>query len=498
MATTNPAKKRKAAGDPPEPPLLGRDDGTVLSANISLADLDRLIDQRVADAVDEKTLALSTLVDLVDGLQREIEGLALRCESLERSVQVLKKEGNWTYSARDLPRSYWIERGHDEDYAEGAEDLIQSIKEGTEDLRSDGGDEVYVSCDTFILHDNALNPHWEQLSNAIQLSECINELNLGNVSLNVRSLQMIEASVQQKGIATVRLADNQFYGGEGVQFAINVLKNNNSIEKFGWHNNSVRSTEDACDLVDAVLEHPTIRKLALTRSLNEGIAPYTPVKRLFGGIGNGALISVNLSFNNIKTNGDRCIPDYLSTNPPLERLYLGENQLTDADALDIGLALQSNTNLRVLDLEDNALTKAGKTTTYISSVLGLNRSDRRLKRVSEANLNTVSGANHTCEIVGIVGSNYFMNRNNESAKWNRRRKLCWLLRQRHFDGRIISQLESEFSEDGMGIVPQVLACINMYFADSSRYCLEVLFELVRDWKIPEILQLGATEPSAEP
>ena len=76
MASINPAKKRKAAGDPPpEAPLLGRDDpSTVLSANISLADLNRLIDQRVDDAVEAKTLALNTRVD---GLQREIEGLLI-------------------------------------------------------------------------------------------------------------------------------------------------------------------------------------------------------------------------------------------------------------------------------------------------------------------------------------------------------------------------------------------------------------------------------------
>ena len=73
-----------------------------------------------------------------------------------------------------------------------------------------------------------------------------------------------------------------------------------------------------------------------------------------------------------------------------------------------------------------------------------------------------------------------------------------LATQRHADGRIISQLESEFSEDGMGIVPQVLACINTYFADSSKGPLPILFELVRDWKIPEILQLGTAERSVEP
>jgi len=63
--------------------------GVVLSANLSLADLNRLIDQRVADAVRTKTVELDKQVD---DLQRENEGLLLKCESLERSVKVLQKD----------------------------------------------------------------------------------------------------------------------------------------------------------------------------------------------------------------------------------------------------------------------------------------------------------------------------------------------------------------------------------------------------------------------
>ena len=82
MSSINPAKKRKAARDPPHEH--GNDDpGTVDSTNLSLADLNKLIDQRVADAVGARILELSSRVD---GLQRENEGLIRRCESLERSV----------------------------------------------------------------------------------------------------------------------------------------------------------------------------------------------------------------------------------------------------------------------------------------------------------------------------------------------------------------------------------------------------------------------------
>ena len=374
MDSINSAKKRKADSGPPPPP--GNDAagaGTILSlsANLSLADLDRLIDRRVADAVEEKNLAL---VSRVDGLQRENEGLLLRCESLERSVQVLKKEGNWTYSAPDVPISHWINQGHDEDYAHEADWVVQSIKDCTQSLRSAGSDGaygVYVSCDAPILSDNALYPHWEQLANAMQLSGSISRLDFLDVQLDERTIQMIEPSVRQKGIAKLSLARNQFLGGEGVKFAIDVLRTNRLFESFCWSGNTFRTTEDAFKLIDAILEHPAIRDVDMTRNSlsNEGIDMHAPVKRLFDGAGTDTLLKVNLSYNRIKTNGDRCISDYLAMNPPLERLSLGGNQITDDDALHVALALQSNTNLRVLNLADNSLTADGKEKTFCQAIL---------------------------------------------------------------------------------------------------------------------------------
>ena len=211
MDSISPARKRKADSDPPRPG--NGDPGTTLPANLSLADLHGLIDQHVAEAVAAKTLALTSRVD---GLQREYEELLRRCESLERSVQVLKKEGNWTYEAPDVPRSHWIDQGHDEEYAVEAESLIQSIKDQTNGLRSGEDDKAVILCGLPILSDNALDPHWEQLANALQLTEPISTLYFDNVQLDQHTLKRIEASVRRKGITKFDLVDNQFGGGEGV------------------------------------------------------------------------------------------------------------------------------------------------------------------------------------------------------------------------------------------------------------------------------------------
>jgi len=301
--------------------------------------------------------------------------------------------------------------------------------------------------------------------------------------------------VRQKGIVEFYLDSNQFRGGEGVRFAIDVLKSNRTVDRFSLSENSFHTTEDACNLVDAVLEHPSISEVSFKSSFREGITTYSPVKRLFCGFGTDTLLDIYLSFNGIKTNGDRCIPDFLSANPPLERLILWGNQLTDDDALNIAVALQSNTYLGYLDLENNALTEEGKRTMYHQAMFGISPSDlSTLQLVYEANLNSVSGANHTCQIWGIGGLKTFMNNGDNSAKWNRGRKLFCLLAQRHRDDRNMTQLESEFSQDGMGLVPHVLACINSYATHDKAKChLSLLFELARDWKTPEMYQLHTAQ-----
>ena len=489
MDSIVPAKKRKAAPGPP--PLPSNDDPR--PANLSLADLNNRIDQLVADAVNAKILALTSRVD---GLQRENEGLLLRCESLERSVQVLNKEGNWTYSAPAVPRSHWIDQGHNVDYANDAESLIQSIKEETEGLRrltdSGGVEGVSNFGNCFIRSDTALGPHWEQLADAVQLSIGIKNLNLWNVQLDKRTLQKLESSVRQKGITRFDLTCNQFLEGDGAQFAIGVLKSNRLIETFYWRWNPFHRTDEACDLIDAVLEHPTISDLNLIRSLlNEGIDPYAPVKRLFGGVETDTLLSVDLSHNDIRTNGDRSISDFLSANPPLKTLNLTGNQLTDDDAIHIAQALQLNLNLTHLELDGNALTVEGKDTMYHQAIFGISPSQRsNLNIVFQANLNSVSGANHTCKIDGIsFGPKKFMNYDNESAKWNRGKKIFTVLVDRHLTGCMISQLESDISGNYMGLVPHIFACINTYSANSDGKCLSLLFELARNWKTPEIYQL---------
>ena len=131
---------------------------------------------------------------------------------------------------------------------------------------------------------------------------------------------------------------------------------------------------------------------------------------------------------------------------------------------------------------------------YFLTVFVCNPSDLSayLNSVSGVNLNTVSEANHTCKIAGVSKEKSFMNCRNESAKSNRSRKMFFVLRKRHRESCSITQLESEFSGNCMGIVPHVLACVSTYSRTNPRdkqKCLSVISELVPGWKMPEMYQV---------
>ena len=64
----------------------------------------------------------------------------------------------------------------------------------------------------------------------------------------------------------------------------------------------------------------------------DGIDLYAPVNRFFDstpGARTVTLLRIDLRDNGIKTDGDRCIPDFLSTNPQLKELIFSENQLNN-------------------------------------------------------------------------------------------------------------------------------------------------------------------------
>jgi len=142
-------------------------------------------DAHGASAMDE---TLANINAVLAEHSHQINTLVAANRALERSIQVLKKDTSWTYSAPDIPRSHWIETGHDEDYADVLEEFLSNIQIVVEGIRNESRDSVYHclvgnNTGTAIMHDDALIPHFAELADAIQVSSTNVELGMRKMTI---------------------------------------------------------------------------------------------------------------------------------------------------------------------------------------------------------------------------------------------------------------------------------------------------------------------------
>ncbi|EJK72022.1 hypothetical protein THAOC_06485 [Thalassiosira oceanica] len=337
----------------------------------------------------------------VDKLREKCDVLESRCGSLERSIQVLKKDVSWTYSAPDIPRSHWFEQGHDEEYADNMEDILSSIKEDTKCVKKKG-EKYYCGCldndgQPEILHDDALLPHFKELADAIQLSNAIQEFCIDNIELHPSALrilcQAMEGKVTNFDVCRVRFPAVDIVECYGIIAAS--IRRNHALKRLLWIDNQISSDEQADLLIESTIGNRSIKDLRRQNGLS--------------GIENVAAA--------------------LATNPQLKALRIHTNELTDRDAELIAHALKQNTNLQALRLRGNNITSGG-----IEMI--------RTAIYDPSSLNAMEYCNHECWVDCVEG-----NFSGIAPLQRRNRKLYQLLSTRHLDGSNALHLNAELGED---------------------------------------------------
>ena len=387
----------------------------------TLAAANKVLEERNA-ALEERCGALHRKSE---SLERSYGELEVRCSSLERSVQVLKKDVDWTYSAPDIPRSHWIEQGHDEDYADYMVGNIGAyIKHDVERIRN--GDEDY-HCNSLyyreglaVLHDDALLPHFKELANAIQLSTHIGEINIQNIELCPSVLGILfpamEGKVLDMFMSRIRFpAENVT---ECYEIIAASIRRNHALKSMAWIKNQMRSVEHSNQLMESVLNNRAIKSVVMKNCFNESEVDGCRALTSLMTCGR-PFVAIDFDGNGLSGIGD--VAAALATNLQLEELSICDNELNDRDAELIAEALKQNTNLRCLYLRGNNITPAGfegiGTAIYDSS-----------------SLNAVASSNHTCWIdcveVEYAGGMY----KRMTPRHRRRRKLHMLLSSRHAEG----------------------------------------------------------------
>ncbi|EJK70193.1 hypothetical protein THAOC_08468, partial [Thalassiosira oceanica] len=99
-------------------------------------------------------------------------------------------------------------------------------------------------------------------------------------------------------------------------------------------------------------------------------------------------VEVGLESNGLSSREVPVIAQHLNSNSSLARLYLCGNLFNDKDAAALANALSSNTNLRVLSIEQNSIGKEGRLV-FLRAIFDI------------SSLASCAASNHTCQVVGL-------------------------------------------------------------------------------------------------
>jgi hypothetical protein len=205
---------------------------------------------------------------------------------------------------------------------------------------------------------------------------------MDKVELTKDVIDIIGAPLKLNPFGSIRLENNRL-DRDGILFAIDLLKQNSSVVRFYLIGSTIETDEDLDLLSKVISHHPSLKELDLSRCAGPNIKSISLNSIIPASKG---LQHMDLTGNNISTDGSSIIADCLATNPSLQELFLCDNKFNDDDAEVIANALKSNTNLWKLDLKNNEIGRRGCNALFkaIFNHDSLNSS--------------VASSNHTCDI----------------------------------------------------------------------------------------------------
>ena len=89
-------------------------------------------------------------------------------------------------------------------------------------------------------------------------------LSINNLQPSTSVIDLLKPVLKNKPIECFALQNNSFVNvREGIEFAVEVMESNETIQRFYWTSNTINSMEDARHLVDSIISHPSIDQIRL-------------------------------------------------------------------------------------------------------------------------------------------------------------------------------------------------------------------------------------------
>ncbi|EJK48128.1 hypothetical protein THAOC_33103 [Thalassiosira oceanica] len=434
-------------------------------------------------------------------LKRSNVDLMNWCSSLEGSIRVLKKSDQWEYSAY-FDSDYWSER-YDQGYCAQVRKLMTDMESKIVELRKYPDSGVHETVigkvhSGHIVHDEALDRHFGELADAIQVLSLGTSLSLtiANIQLTPKILRTIEhAATKMDKIWELALISNSFTDSPSCCKVVAKMIASRSVCGFVLENNSIN--EDSARVIGrAVVENGWLPKIRIRNCCSSrDRAGYELMKCVLLLNAQDTRDSVDFEQNNITTQGGSAISEFLlSDDVDILELKLENNGLNDEDAIAMGIALrQSSIEELTMFLGGNPIGEIGWNALYNACY-------------GPSSIATVVQSNHTCVLFNSINRRLFTrlygNHIGRTPEDRMSIKLYVLFENRHAAKSNSRHLNAEFGGDVIGLSPFVLRFINHHVHNGHKLLtrdrssrplakaspLSMLHEILRNWKMPELFK----------
>ena len=349
---------------------------------------------------------------LIAELQAELERCKLEKNAMEeRHDQVVRDlKGSysdaleWAYSVKSVPRDYWLEKGHTEEYTDAIADLRNAFRQIIFDLRTGTvGWSIKVEFDlqddddhrVTASHDDVLMPYWKELANAlIHWSEYHHDYKTLDVSIaHIETpdavLDVLRPAIKQSKVGLVGfVSDGTPKSWKLAEFIEDVIQTNRKVTDLDFSGVVLSNDEwkTICNSI-RIRNAPQafiMRRFKLTECFVGGIN--TEVLKV---ILTSDTVTIDLGGNGMSSREAPIIAEHLTSNPSLSRLYLKDNRFDDADAEVLANSISSNKNLRSLHVHQNTAIKENGRLAFLRAIFDV------------SSLASCAASNHACQVVGL-------------------------------------------------------------------------------------------------
>ena len=446
-------------------------------------------------------------------LQRQLEGeskiasLEQRLELLREASssefmrkakyqEVVKKNKQYQYTVAVPSIDQIVSKGFPEGEAAGIHEDIVAMVELTKSMKSGEGIESIDpnSTGSNSLYYDGYLPHYKEFADAlIEYRHTINyksdmkfECTIGSMELPREVLDVLQNALHHTHFHSMTFYPNHEVGVGYIDFIANCISAGTRLKFLNLTEVCVDNTRDIDVLCEGINSNNSLQILSLDDCGNE--------RRISGEILNKLKsktlknIELHIDLSNL---GPMDMSEFLSSNPSLVHLNLGSNPFNRQDAVYISDALRQNTTLRYLEVNGRNIPNHCH---LLESVI-----------FDRTSLNAAYESNHHCEMKiwgrrrGVSSDIENFNTCNDTAK-NRNKKIYLILSSRNRNRENAACFETD--DIDMKHIPRILSVLkplSKHYQNTYGDCtkekdevkpLSIVYEVMRDWKMPELYNLG--------